>query len=402
MSDPSFGFEPLSRAFRASPYAAYARLQREDPVHRSPLGMWVVTRWDDVASVVKDPRFGMGGFWSRQSAMLGPGPAERMGSASFFFKDPPDHTRLRNLVSRAFTPRRIAALGARIGAIVEAQLAPARESGRIDVIRDLAFPLPVLVIAEMLGLPSEDRALFHAWTQAMNLSFEPVVSPEQAALCHSAVGELESYLLGCVRARRESPGEDLLTALIQVSDQGDRLSEPELVGTAALLLSAGYETTMGLIGNGALALVRHPEQARRLAQDPDAAANAVEEFMRYDSPVQFTAREPLEPVELRGRKLMPGELCLAVVAAANRDPEHFDRPETLDVARANASDQVSFGGGRHFCLGAPLARLEGAIAFRALAPLLVGAEIASDRLEWRDSFLNHALESLPLRLEPPR
>jgi cytochrome P450 len=396
--DLPFGFDPLSREFRARPYDVYARLQREEPIHRSPLGMLVLTRYDDVAAVVKDPRFGMGEFWPRQSAMLGPGAATRMGAASLFFKDPPDHTRLRNLVSRAFTPRAIAALRPRIATIVDELLAPAREARAIDVMRDFAFPLPVLVIAEMLGMPTADRDLFHAWTQSMNLSFEPVISPEQAARCHAAVGELEEYLLKLVRARRDALRDDLLSSLIQVQDGGDRLSEAELVGTAALLLSAGYETTMGLIGNGALALVANPAQTRHLVAEPGAIPNAVEEFMRFDSPVQFTAREPLVDVEVAGQKLHPGELCLLVVAAANRDPAHFDEPTRLDVGRANAGDQLSFGGGRHFCLGAPLARLEGAIAFAALAPLLDGAELATDTLVWRDSFLNHALESLPLRL----
>jgi cytochrome P450 len=397
-----FGFDPLSSDFRASPWSAYDRLRREDPVHHSPLGMWVLTRYDDVDKILRDPRFGMGDFWKRQAAMLGPGPMARMGATSFFFKDPPDHTRLRGLVSRVFTPRAIEGLAPRIEAIVDELLAPAREAGTIDVIGDLAFPLPVAVIAEMLGVPAADRDHFHAWTQAMNLSFEPAITPAQAARCHAGVGALDDYLRALVRERRQSPREDLLSALILVESGGDRLSEDELVGNAALLLSAGYETTMGLLGNGALALVENPAEIGRLRERPDLVPNAVEEFMRYESPVQFTGRQPLADVEVHGRTIRPGELCLLVVAAANRDPDRFAEPARLDVARENAGDQLSFGGGRHFCLGAPLARLEGAIAFRKLLPLLDGAERVGADLAWRDSFLNHALESLLLRLAIPR
>jgi cytochrome P450 len=308
-----------------------------------------------------------------------------MGQTSLFFKDPPDHGRLRGLVSRAFTPAAIEHMRPRVEAMVDELLAPAWERGAIDVIRDLAFPLPVRVIAEMLGVPQGDRDRFHYWTQSMNLSFEPAITPEQARRCHEAVAELDAYLRALIRERRSQPREDILSVLIAAEVGGDRLTEDEIVGNTALLLSAGYETTMGLIGNGVLSLLRFPGEIARLRQHPELVANAVEEFMRHESPVQFTARQPRLEVEIRGRTIPAGEHCLMIVAAANRDPERFPDPDRLDVGRENAGDQISFGGGRHFCLGAPLARLE-------------GAALATASLEWRDSFLNHALESLPVRV----
>jgi cytochrome P450 len=256
----------------------------------------------------------------------------------------------------------------------------------------------VRVIAEMLGVPQGDRDRFHHWTQSMNLSFEPAITADQAALCHQAVGELDAYLRALIRERRSAPREDILSGLIAAEVAGDHLTEDEIVGNTALLLSAGYETTMGLIGNGVLSLLRFPGEIARLRDEPGLMPNAVEEFMRHESPVQFTARQPRVDVEIRGRTIQAGEHCLMIVAAANRDPERFPDPDRLDVGRENAGEQVSFGGGRHFCLGAPLARLEGAIAFAKLLPLLAGAELATACLEWRDSFLNHALESLPVRV----
>ena len=398
LATPPFGFDPLSRGFRANPWPVYDRMRAADPVHHSALGVWVLTRFDDVAACIRDPRFGMGDFWKRQEAMLGPGAMSVMGRSSLFFKDPPDHGRLRGLVSRAFTPVAIERLRPRIEAIVDELLAGARASGALDVIRDLAFPLPVRVIAEMLGVPEEDRDRFHYWTQSMNLSFEPAITPEHAARCHAAVAELDDYLRALVTRRRAEPRDDLISGLIAAEISGDRLTADEIVSNTALLLSAGYETTMGLIGNGVLSLLRFPGEIRRLTERPDLVPNAVEEFMRHESPIQFTAREPRVEVEVRGRTLRPGELCLMVVGSANQDPEHFPDPKRLDVARENAEDQLAFGGGRHFCLGAPLARLEGAVAFGRLLPLLDGAELAGGDLEWRDSFLNHALESLPVRL----
>ncbi len=393
-----FGFDPGSRAFRDEPWQVYAALQREEPVHRSPLGMWVLTRYDDVAALLRDPRFVMGSFAKRQAAMLGPGAASDMIQRSLFFMDAPDHGRLRGLVSRAFTPAAIERLRGRIAEIVDELLAGARERGRLDVIGDLAFPLPVRVIAEMLGVPERDRDDFHRWTQAMNLSFEPAITPDMARRCHAGVAELDAYLRDLVRAHRAEPRDDVLSGMITAEISGDRLTEDEIVANTALLLSAGYETTMGLLGNAALSLLRFPDQLARLADDPELLPNAVEECLRHESPVQFTARETNVAVEVRGVEIPAGELCLMMVAAANRDPLDFERPEQLEIGRPNAGDQVAFGGGRHFCLGAPLSRLEGRIALAKLIPLLRAAEPENESLPWRDSFLNHALESLPLRL----
>jgi pimeloyl-[acyl-carrier protein] synthase len=392
-------FDPLSRAFRADPYPTYARLRREDPVHRSPLdgGFWVVTRHADVALCLRDPRCGMGEFWSAQKQRLGDDAAYHASSTWMLFKDPPDHTRLRKLVSQAFTPRATERMRERVSVILEELLTAPLERGRLDVMSDLAFPLPVYVIADMLGVPPGDRDAFHEWTQAMNLIFEPVLGPETIARANRAVAALDEYLRALVRERRKAPREDLLSGMIAAEEAGDRLTEDELVGNAGLLLSAGYETTMGLLGNGILALLRGPDELRRLAENPSLGPNAIEEFLRYDSPVQYTLRFALRDFELAGREIRVGDRLFLIVASANRDPERFPEPDRLDVGRDDV-EHLSFGGGRHFCLGAPLARLEGEIVLRRLVPHLLGAELESDVLEHRDSYLNHALEHLPVRL----
>jgi pimeloyl-[acyl-carrier protein] synthase len=392
-------FDPVSRAFRANPYPIYERLRREDPVHRSPLdgGFWVITRHADVALCLRDPRCGMGEFWSAQKERLGDDAAYRASSTWMLFKDPPDHTRLRKLVSQAFTPRATERMRERVSAILGELLAAPLERGRLDVMSDLAFPLPVYVIADMLGVPPDDREAFHGWTQAMNLIFEPVLGAETIARANRAVAALDDYLRALVRERRKAPREDLLSGMIAAEEAGDRLTEDELVGNAGLLLSAGYETTMGLLGNGVLALLRNPDELRRLAEDPSLGSNAIEEFLRYDSPVQYTLRFALRDFELGGKEIRAGDRLFLIVASANRDPERFAEPDRLDVGREDV-EHLSFGGGRHFCLGAPLARLEGEIVLRRLVPRLVGAEIEPGPLEWRDSYLNHALEHLPVRL----
>jgi cytochrome P450 len=357
--DLPFGFDPLSRVFRSHLWRTYERMRREEPVHRSPLGMWVLTRYDDVVACLRDSRFGMGDFWRRPEELLGPGAMSVMGRTSLLFKDPPDHRRLRSLASRPFSPAAIERIRPLVEAMVDELLTAARERGAIDVIRDLAFPLPVQVIAEMLGVPQGDRDRSHHWTQSMNLSFEPDRR----------------------RGRRRPP------------DRGRDRRQYRAPTFCRLRDHDGADRQRCF-----RAAARFPGEIARLRQHPELVANAVEEFMRHESPVQFTARQPRLEVEIGGRSIPAGEHCLLIVAAANRDPQRFPDPDRLDVGRENAGDQISFGGGRHVCLGAPLARLECAVAFAKLIPLLDGAELATATLEWRDSFLNHALESLPVRI----
>jgi len=395
MSDPFF--RPGDPSFRASPYEDYARLRKADPVHHVDDGFWVVTRYADVSRCLQDRLFGMADFWATQAARFGAGPALGLSTTWMLFKDPPDHTRLRRLVSRAFSPRAVERLRPRIATIVDELLAGGTVEGVLDVVRDLAFPLPIHVIAELLGVPASERDRFHAWTQAMNLAFEPSLDESAIARCNAACGALADYFAALVQRRRGAPGDDLVSAMLAAEEDGQRLSEAEVIGNAALLLSAGYETTMGMIGNGSLALCENRGELRRLADDPALIPNAIEEFLRYDSPVQYTVRFALGDVELGGKRIRAGEPLYLIVASANRDGDRFPNPDALDVGRADV-EHLSFGGGRHFCIGAFLARIEGEIAFSALVPLLARADLASEARPWRASYLNHALESLPIRL----
>lgn len=399
MTSETLIFDPTRPDFRADPYPTYERLRREDPVHWCPFGFWAITRYHDVASLLRDSRLGMGDFWSAQrAAYLGSDAAYATIETWMLLKDPPEHTRLRRLVSQAFTPRAVEQMRTRIEEIVKRLLAEPIKRGEIDVMTDLAFPLPVYVIADMLGVPPEDRDQFHTWTQAVNLAFEAGLTPEQISCCNQGARELGDYLRSLIVKHRKQPRDDLLSAMIEAEDNGQRLTEEELIGNAGLLLAGGFETTMGLIGNGVLALLQSPAELQRLQGDPSLVPNAVEEFLRYNSPVQYTGRWALEEFALLGRTIRRGELVCLYVAAANRDPERFRNPDRLDVTRADIQ-HLSFGGGRHYCLGAPLARLEAEVVFRALIPRLHDAELTTPSLEWRESSLNHALERLPVRFK---
>ncbi len=390
-------FDPSSPDFRADPYPTYARMRREDPVHWCPLGngFYAVSRYEDVAALLRDPRLGMGDFGEAKDAEFRFGPAGKTVKTWMLLKDPPDHTRLRRLVSQAFTPRAVERMRPRIEQAVGDLLARPIERGSIDVVADLAFPLPVYVIAEMLGVPVADRERFHVWTQAVNLVFEAMLSEEEIERCNEGARALGEYLGTLAGERRRWPREDLLTAMIAAEEDGKRLSDAELVGNTGMLLAAGFETTMGLIANGALALCRNPAELTRLRREPALIPNAVEEFLRYDSSVQYTGRWTLEDVELHERTIPKGNLVFLLVASANRDPGRFRDPDRLDVGREDVQ-HLSFGGGRHFCLGAPLARLEAEVAFRALVPALRDPEITAP-IEWRPSALNHVPERLPVR-----
>jgi unspecific monooxygenase len=277
--------------------------------------------------------------------------------------DPPDHTRLRNLVSKAFTPRMVEHLRPRIEAIVADLLD--HLSGSFDLVTDFAYPLPVIVIAEMLGVPARDRARFQDWSETVVRGLDPYVPPATQRLVADARDALGRYLRGVIAERRREPAADLITGLIAAEEHGDFLSEAELIAMCNLLLVAGHETTVNLIGNGTLALLRHPDQLDRLRREPELARNAVEELLRFTSPVQWTSRVPLVEVTMDDRRLLPRQAVVGILAAANRDPAVFPDPDRLDVGR-EPGPILSFGRGIHFCLGAPLARLEAQIALPAL------------------------------------
>ena len=391
-------FNPMDPEFLANPYPTYQRLRAEDPVHHSPLDFWVLTRYEDVAAVLRDPRF--------IKEPLAPFVAARFGVAvpsgvglSMLDRDPPDHTRLRSLVSKAFTPRVVEGLRPRIQRIVDDLIARAEAAGSMDLIEEFAYPIPVNVICEMLGVPVEDHERFRGWSLDIARGLDSILLPPESEVprrsgaARHAIGE---YFRELIAERRASPRGDLLSALIAAEEAGDKLSEDELLATCILLLIAGHETTVNLIGNGTLALLRHPAELRRLRETPGLIASAVEELLRYDGPVQRTARIPSTDVTIGGRTIGKGEMVMPFIAAADRDPAQFPDPDRLDLARAD-NRHIAFGWGIHFCLGAPLARVEGQIAIGTLARRLPNLALATDKLEYRPSLTLRGLKTLPVR-----
>ena len=396
-------FNPLTRQHRVDPYPAYRRLRERDPVHRSPLaGGWILSRHRDVVRVLRDARFSADERhqkrWHKMMARRRrqglPDPYED-GMASMLRLDPPDHTRLRNLVSKAFTPRQVERMRPRAEAIVKERLARI-DGGEMELVADLAAPLPVILIAEMLGVPSEDHERFRRLSdQAVQTLGDATVDAAREALV--AMTELRDYFEGIVEARRREPRADLISALAAAEEAGDRLSTQELFATLVLILVAGNETTTNLISNGVLALLRHPEQLALLRREPERIPAAVEELLRYDSPVQLTSRMVLEDLEFEGRTFLRGEQIVLLLGAANRDEEAFPGADLLDVKRENVR-HLSFGQGIHFCLGAQLARLEGAVALRGLLERFECIELATDEVEWGANTVLRGPKRLPLRV----
>lgn len=389
-------FDPFRADVRADPYPVYARLREEDPVHWSPFGVWLVSRYDDVASILRDPRFSNDMRNASGNPLLDEERTKELlerRSRVMLFVDPPDHTRLRSLVNRAFTPRILEQLRPSIDALVRALLDETFAEARCELMSGFAYPLPVAVIAGMLGVPLADQATFTGWSRALAANLDPFSGPEVRELAMEAGDAFDAYFRDLIAARRRRPSDDLLGALIAAEEQGDRLSEDELLATCTLLLTAGHETTVNLIGNGTLALLRHPEQLARLRAGPASLAGAIEELLRFDGPVQLSARTALEDVAVGGRTIEAGQVVVLVIGAANRDPARFVAPDRLDVGRTDVR-HLAFGSGAHFCLGASLARLEAAIAFEHLVPRLDGA--ALDALAWRGTLTLRGLSELYL------
>jgi cytochrome P450 len=390
-------FNPMDPEFVADPYQTYHRLRATDPVHHSPLGFWVLTRYEDVVAVLRDPRLAKEAIASVVAARFGVEVPVGM-RLSMLDRDPPDHTRLRGLVSKAFTPRVVEALRPHIQQIVDGLLERVERAGSMDLIEEFAYPLPVVVICEMLGVPVEDHERFKGWSLEIARSLDLILQPPDSDLARRSVEArhaLTDYFRGLIAERRASPRADMLSALIAAEEAGDRLSEQELMATCILLLVAGHETTVNLIGNGTLALLRHPDELRRLRENPLLIGSAVEELLRYDGPVQRTARIPSAAVTIGGRTIEAGEMVMPFIGAADRDPAHFPDPDRLDIARSD-NRHIAFGLGIHFCLGAPLARLEGQIAINTLVRRLPKLALATDRPEYRQSLTLRGLKTLPV------
>ena len=366
---------------RRHPYGRYEALRSAAPVYRSGLGIVVCTRYDECNAVLRDPRLGKGRE-DPEAQLRGrfghleifPRMLELLNERrSLLFLNPPDHTRLRGLVAKAFTPRTVEALSPAIRRLVDDLLDEIPEGEAVDVMDALAFPLPAAVIGHMLGVPSEDWPRFRTVVSRATMLLEPVVADDELESAMEAQHELEQYFLALVAKRRRHPEDDLLSQLVSVQEGSDRLSETELISTAILLFGAGFETTTNLIGNGLLALLQHPDELARLRAARGGAApgdatlmrSAVEELLRYDSPVQFDGRQAFEDLEIAGVPVARGEEVVTVLGAANRDPEHFSEPDRLDLGR-DEGPPLSFASGIHFCLGAALARAEGQIVFDQL------------------------------------
>jgi len=389
-------FNPMDPAFVADPYPTYHRLRSEDPVHHSPLGFWVLTRYDDVVAALRDPRLAKEAIASFVAARFG-APVPAMG-LSMLDRDPPDHTRLRGLVSKAFTPRVVEGLRPRIQEIVDGLIDRAAERGSMDLIEEFAYPIPVVVICEMLGVPVEDHERFKGWSLDIARGLDLIwLGPDSEVGRRSVAARqaLADYFRGLIAQRRAAPRNDLLSGLIAAEEAGDKLNEVELLATCILLLIAGHETTVNLIGNGTLALLRHRDQLQRLRREPTLIGTAVEELLRFDGPVQRTARIPSEDVVFGGRTIAKGEMVMPFIGAADRDPAQFAEPDRLDIGRTD-NRHIAFGWGIHFCLGAPLARLEGQIAVNTLVRRLPKLELATPEPEYRQSLTLRGLKALPV------
>jgi cytochrome P450 len=383
------------------PYAWYAQMRTEGVVRYTVPGLptahgVLLSRHADVQAVLRDARFGRLAFRQRAANVIGEGPLLESYSQWFLFQDPPDHTRLRGLVSKAFTPRAVDNLRQKIDAIVARLLDQQQGQNSFDLMGGFAYQVPVLVICELLGVPQADRGRFTEWSAALAKGLDILSMADQDAVQrgNAAAAGLTAYFRDLVGVRRRQPSDDLLTALIAAEEAGDHLTENELLATCVLLFFAGHETTVNLIGNGMLALLRNPSEQERLRREPALMPGAIEEMLRYDSPVQRTGRVALEDLELNGRFFQQGQPVSMLLGAANRDPDQFADPDRLDVSRANANQHLSFAAGIHYCVGAPLARLEAQLAIAALLRRYAQMRIIGEQPAWRPTFVLRGLRAL--------
>ncbi|MEY4230783.1 MAG: hypothetical protein RLZZ362_1632 [Actinomycetota bacterium] len=400
-------FNPFDPAFRANPYPFYDRLRETDPVHVTPLGFTVLTRYDDIARALRGAEF------ARDVEAHTPPPTDPLrlrrrerfqqrrdegrAAKTILNLDPPDHTRLRRLVSLAFTPSAIERLRPRVQQLVDDVLDVADERGSMELVDELAFTMPFQVISDLLDLPTDRSDEVREWSQCLTASLEPTADEATLDASEVAGQQMGEYLREVVAHRRDHLGDDLLSALLMVEADGDRLSPVELISFVTLLYVAGHETTVNLIGNGTLALLNHPDELRRWASDPSLDTNAVDELLRFDGPVQQTVRVPTEVVRFRDREVQPGTMVMTVLGAANHDPEVFDDPHTLRLDRPNASRHLAFAAGVHYCLGAALAKLEAQVAIGTLIRRFPDVHLDGTPT-WRDRLTIRGVDHLPLAL----
>ena len=422
----------LREEVRANPYPFYAQLRSQDPVHwDEEMGFWVLTRYADIASVYYDDRFSRAQGLLRGFQRL-PENEQRIAepvyhsfSKTMFYADPPYHTHLRRLMNNAFTPRRVEQLRPYIQRVVDDLLDVVQAKGKMDLIRDLAYPLPVMVIAELLGLPSQDRQRFKGWSDDLFAILGTVRhAPHLMERAAHSLTQMTEYITALSQERRQQPRDDLLSALVSVVDDegasacphhdsgaknsphsgsgrarerssAAHLTQEELVANINILLSTGHETTTHLIGNGILALLQNPDELQKLKQQPQLISSAIEEMMRYENPVQITYRSAIEDVQMGGRQIRKGDLVNSILGSANRDLEKYTDPDRFDITR-NEGRHLNFGLGIHFCIGASLVRLEAEIAFLTILRRFPNVQLTTERLDWQEHPIFRGLKSLPV------
>jgi len=372
-----------SPAFLADPYSHYRHMRQADPVHWDPdRRSWLLFRYADIEAVLRDDA----SFSARQGY-----------APSMLVTDPPEHTRLRSLVNKAFTARAVRNLAPHIQEIINGLLDDASARGEIDAIADFAYPLPITVIGELLGVDPDRRDFFRRTSVPLALALGPVRDPQLAINAFAGRNELLLYFDELINRRRAEPRDDLVSAMIQAEDRGDFLSHQEVLGMMLLLLVGGHETTVNLIGNGLLALLRHPDQLEVFRANEGSERIAIDEMLRYDSPVQYSGRIAKVDVQLGGKTIRASQTVRMIFGAANRDPEVFSNPDTFDVTR-DPNEHLAFGYGTHFCLGAQLARLEGELALSSLVRRFPNIELATLELRWRPAPVLRGLEALRVKL----
>jgi cytochrome P450 len=398
------GFDPADAGFIADPYPVYRRLREEHPILWNPATrQWLVSRHADVNRLLRDRRLGRTYLHQATHAEMGRpeppawhAPFHELNDVGMLDLEPPDHTRLRRLVLKAFTPRTVEAMRASIQTIVDGLVDELGGAGDADLIADFVEPLPVTVIAELLGIPAADRHLLRPWSADFCLMYELDPPEASARAAVRAASEFGAYLHDLLAERRRSPGDDLISALAAVVDDGDTLTETELIGTCVLLLNAGHEASVNGAGNGWWTLFRHPDALARLRAEPAMLPTAIEELLRYDTPLSLFERWVLEPIEVAGVEIPRGEEVALLFGSANRDAAAFEAPDGLDLGRV-PNPYLSFGAGIHYCLGAPLAKMELAIAFGTLLQRRPALDLV-DAPRWKPTFVLRGLESLRVRV----
>ena len=389
-------YNPLSARVARDPYPVYAKLRARDPVHYSRLmDAWVFTRYRDADAILRDHRHFSSDPRKRKASKRQRASLPSPEDMTMLFLDPPDHTRLRALVNKAFTRKAVNALEPHVRGLMESLLDDVEDPAGFDWMEAVANPLPVIVIAEMLGVPPEDRAQFRIWSDRRARILEPTITAREREIAEEAAQSLDAYFLPIMEDRRAAPRDDIISALVQAEEAGDTLTEREMLTMVRLLLVAGNETTTNLLGNGLLALLRHPEQLNALREDPDLVPAAVEELLRFDSPVQTDFRTAVEDCDVNGFPAQRGQNVVVLIGAANHDPAVFDAPDRLDVHRRDTG-HISLGRGIHHCLGAQLARLEARVAFEVLLERFSSIRLLADQPAFRNSIVLRGLRSLPV------